>query len=105
MKPIPQISPRDAFDRLQQGALLLDVRELDEVEQLICDTPNLLVMPMSDFQNNCNQLPKDKEIITVCYSGGRSFVATQLLIAYGYTQVSNLAGGIIAWQNEGLPTK
>lgn len=104
MPPIPQISANEAYTRIQNGALLLDVREIDEVEQLACNTPHILVMPMSQFQNSFSQLPKDQEIITVCYSGGRSLVATQILIAHGYTNVSNLAGGIIAWREEGLST-
>jgi rhodanese-related sulfurtransferase len=105
MISIPQISPQDAYTHIQDGALLLDVREIDEVNQISCDTPNILVMPMSQFQNSFMQLPTDKEIITICYSGGRSLVATQMLIAQGYSNVSNLAGGIIAWQEEGLPIR
>lgn len=105
MPQITQIQAQDAYNRLQNGALLLDVREADEVRELSCDVPETLHVPMSQFQSKLQTLPKEREIITVCYSGARSFVATQLLVAHGYTQVSNLAGGMSVWQREGLPLK
>lgn len=102
---IPQISAQDAYLRIQNGAILVDVRELDEFNEMSCDVEQNINVPMSQFQNAIQTLPKDKEIITICHSGGRSFVATQLLIAYGYSNVTNLVGGILSWQLVGLPTK
>ena len=42
-------------------------------------------------------LPKDTEIIVHCKSGGRSQTAAKTLVANGFTNVKNLAGGITAW--------
>lgn len=105
MQPITQLSPKDAYTHLQNGSLLLDVREVDEVGELSCDIPNVIYLPMSQLQNKIQTLPKDKEIITICYSGVRSYVATQILNTSGYSNVSNLTGGVIAWKEEGLPIK
>lgn len=105
MQPITQLTPKDAHKHLQDGAILLDVREPDEVGELSCDISNVIYLPMSQFQNQIQTLPKDKEIITICYSGARSYVATQILNASGYPSALNLAGGILAWKEEGLPIK
>lgn len=105
MKPITQLLPQDAYTRLQNGVLLLDVRELDEIRELSCDTPLMVCIPMSQLQNKIQTLPKEKEIITICYSGARSYVATQILNTSGYPNVSNIIGGIVSWKEEGLPIK
>ena len=105
MNPIQQISPQEAFERITQGAVLIDVREQDEFDEMSCAVEHVIHAPMSQFQNLIQTLPKDKECITICYSGGRSFVATQLMSAFGFTQVSNLSGGISSWRNAGLPMK
>lgn len=103
MSTITQLSLHDAYKRLQNGAILLDVREPDEVQEISCDVPEVLYIPMSEFQSQIQTLPKDKELITICYSGARSFVVTQFLVTHGYSLVFNLDGGIMAWKNEGLP--
>lgn len=105
MQSVSQLSPCDAYDRLLKGALLVDVRELDETKELSCSVPNSITISMSQLQDQIQVIPTDKEIITVCYSGARSYVATQILNASGYSNVSNLTGGIIAWKKEGLPIK
>jgi rhodanese-related sulfurtransferase len=105
MKPIQQISAQEAYEHIKDGAFLLDVRESDEVSEISCDVENTLHIPMSLFQSKVQTIPKDKEIITICRSGGRSFVATQLLHVHGFENVFNLSGGIMAWENSGLPIK
>lgn len=105
MTPITQLTPHEAYERLQNGALLLDVRESDEVEEVSCNISDVIYIPMSQFQKHALSLSKDKEIITICYSGGRSYVATQILNASGYSKVSNLTGGILAWREKGFPLK
>lgn len=102
---VKQISPSEAKNQIENGSILLDVRELDEVEQLACDVQNILIMPMSELQENYTQLPKDKEIITVCYSGARSYRVAEFLMYQGYEKVSNMSGGILGWQMDGFPLK
>ncbi len=46
-------------------------------------------------------LPKDKKIVLYCRSGGMSAVATRALVDMGYTNVYDLEGGMIAWENSG----
>ena len=46
---------------------------------------------------------KDTEIVVYCRSGARSAWGTGLLQQLGYTNVVNMAGGILEWQADGLP--
>ena len=97
-----EISPRQAQDRLQQGAVLVDVREAHEYEEVHAQGASL--MPLSEFESSYNALDKDTEIILVCRSGARSEKAGQFLLDNGYRNVTNLTGGTLAWVQDGLPT-
>ncbi len=102
---LENIAPQIAKEKIENGALLLDVRESDEVNNLSCDISNTIFMPTSELQNKYKELPKDSEIIVMCYSGGRSQRVAEFLISQGYEKVFNLSGGISNWESEGLPTK
>src|SRR5688572_1334306 len=89
--------------RLQNdGALLLDVREPAEVA--ICAIPGSSHIPMRQIPESLADLPRDRLILVQCHHGGRSLRVTQYLRASGFTQVSNVAGGIDAWAQEIDPT-
>ncbi|MEM7531462.1 MAG: rhodanese-like domain-containing protein [Chloroflexota bacterium] len=51
--------------------------------------------------NNLQEIPTDKTVILTCRSGNRSGKATDFLRQQGYTNVHNMAGGILAWQQAG----
>jgi rhodanese-related sulfurtransferase len=83
------------FQDQKQDFFLLDVRE--ESEYRTAKIPGGTLIPMSQLPSRVNELPKDKPIIVHCHHGGRSMRATQWLRQNGFTQTSNLAGGIDAW--------
>lgn len=85
--------------------VLIDVREGFEHE-----VSNLggVHIPMGQIPTKIKELEdsKDKEIIVLCRSGARSANVTQFLTASGFSNVSNLKGGITAWARDiepGLP--
>lgn len=85
---------------------LIDVRE--ELEYQIVNLGGTLI-PLSSFETNIDQITKDiaknLPVIIHCKSGGRSAQAVHLLQEkYGYTNVYNLKGGIMAYINEIDPT-
>jgi rhodanese-related sulfurtransferase len=98
-----QLDPDTALGRLRGGALLIDVRERAEVQRLGFDADNVVQMPLSEFERRHHELPRDRELIMACASGGRSFQAMQYLVHHGHTNVSNLHGGIGLWRAHGLP--
>jgi rhodanese-related sulfurtransferase len=85
---------------VEEGALLLDVREPDEWEA--GHAPAAVHVPMKEVQARQRELPKDRRIVAVCRSGGRSAAVTEALTAWGFDAV-NLAGGMQAWSTAGLP--
>ena len=95
-----------ALSRLQDGsATLVDVREHAEVARAAFDAPNVVQMPLSEFERRHRELPLDRELILACATGARSFQAMQYLVHHGWRKVANLQGGIGVWRTHGLPTK
>jgi rhodanese-related sulfurtransferase len=101
---IPEISPAEAQQKISSGALLVDVRESDELEQLAYDVPKIVHLPISEFEQRYQELPKDQELVMVCRSGGRSLKAANFLLNHGFNQVCNLQHGIVHWAQTGQPT-
>lgn len=97
---VPQVGARAAKTLLDGGALLLDVREPEEWQTE--HAPDAMLMPMAQVRDCTGQLPKDRRIVVVCRSGGRSGAVTASLRSWGFDAV-NLAGGMCAWAAAGLP--
>lgn len=104
---VKEICPTTTQKWVKNGALLVDVREKDEVEELAYDVPNIINIPLSEFEERYTEIPKDKEVVMVCQSGGRSLRAAAFLINHGYdpNKVVNMQHGIIRWVQKGFPTK
>ncbi|MFN4080738.1 MAG: rhodanese-like domain-containing protein [Saprospiraceae bacterium] len=102
-----EICPTSAQKWIAEGALMVDVRERDEVEALAYDVPNLLHIPLSEFEDRYREIPQDRQVVVACKGGGRSLRATYFLINNGYDseRVVNMQHGIIRWVQRGFPTK
>jgi DMSO/TMAO reductase YedYZ molybdopterin-dependent catalytic subunit/rhodanese-related sulfurtransferase/glyoxylase-like metal-dependent hydrolase (beta-lactamase superfamily II) len=96
----PQVGGRAAKALIDAGALLLDVREPEEWQ--IEHAPDARLVPMGQVKARTGELPRDRRIVVVCRSGGRSAAVTDSLCAWGFDAV-NLAGGMCAWAAAGLP--
>jgi molybdopterin/thiamine biosynthesis adenylyltransferase/rhodanese-related sulfurtransferase/molybdopterin converting factor small subunit len=95
---IPQMSVEEFKARQDAGTapLMIDVREPHEQQIVTLGAP---LIPVGSIESRLNELPADKstEIVMQCKSGARSQRAALALKAAGYTNVKNLAGGILAW--------
>ena len=83
--------------------VLIDVREANEFALL--RVPGAVLLPLSTFASTYEQLPTDRPLLVMCAVGGRSARATDFLRANGYTDATNIAGGITAWNRAGLAVR
>ncbi len=104
--PLPEISVHELSARLaaEKPPRLIDVREADEWE--VARIPGAELLPLSQWPAIVPaQLPTpDEPLLILCHHGGRSARATDFLLRSGYTDVTNVAGGIDAWSVEIDPT-
>jgi rhodanese-related sulfurtransferase len=83
--------------------LLIDVREPSEFADVRAE--GAILVPLSTFMLRYRELPRDRPLLMICHSGARSGQATGFLLASGWTDVVNVAGGTLAWERAGLPVR
>lgn len=101
-----QVDTLEAVQKINHAdALVIDVREPAEVAQGKIARAKLI--PLGELKNRIGELEKykSKPIIVVCRSGSRSAGACGILSKQGFSEVYNLAGGMIAWQQSNLPVE
>ena len=96
---IPQLTVKELKARRDAGEdiFLLDVREPYEFQIAQIDGK---LIPQNDVPQRLAEIPRDREVIVHCRSGARSQRIAEFLKQSGYTDVVNLAGGILAWSDE-----
>jgi NADPH-dependent 2,4-dienoyl-CoA reductase/sulfur reductase-like enzyme/rhodanese-related sulfurtransferase len=76
----------------EQNTLLLDVRNLGEIERTGKLSENAMHIPLNDLRNRLDELPKDKHLVVSCASGQRAYYACRILKQHGFENVDNLGG-------------
>jgi len=96
---IPQLDVKALKKRIDSGEdlFILDVREPFEYQ--IANIGGRLI-PQNDVPQRLLEIPRDREVIVHCKSGGRSQKIAEFLRQAGYPHVVNVSGGILAWANE-----
>lgn len=102
---ISEVSPIQAAQMMQLGALCLDVRETGEHEAESLNGAINIPRGVLEFRIGDHPLLADKErqLLVYCKTGGRSALATVNLQRMGYRKVASLEGGIDAWRSQRLP--
>jgi len=100
-----EVCPTTARRLIDEGALMVDVRELDEVAQVAFDVPGVLLMPMSELEQRFAELPRDRDLVLVCREGDRSLKAAYFLMYQRYPRVASMEGGLFKWASKGFPIK
>ena len=97
-----RISAPLAMERLATGApLAIDVRGPGERAQKYVE--GSLSVPLNHLVERVKDLPKDRPLLVYCAGGYRSSIAASILQKHGFARVSEIAGGITAWETSGLP--
>jgi len=94
------ITPSELKSMMDANADLyvLDVREPHEIS--VCAIEGTVKIPLGDVSERYLEVPKDCDVVVHCKLGGRSAQAVEFLQSKGYTNVKNLAGGIIRWADD-----
>src|SRR5436305_7763517 len=102
---IEEADARNAQALLDDGAVLVDVRERDEWEQ--GRIPGAVHVPRGYLEQRIEQAAPDRSqpVVLYCAAGNRSAFAAKTLAELGYERPVSLAGGYTDWQQNGLPTE
>lgn len=110
---INELFPWDVEEHAEKNKelLIVDIREQSEFDQF--HIKDSLFVPRGILETACEDeyddaLPalvkgRDKEIIVICRSGNRSVLATQMMLALGFTNVSSMKTGLRGWNDYDLP--
>lgn len=94
---IGEITPEALKKRLDAGesVFILDVRNPPEYQ--ICRIAGSTLIPLPALPQRLAELDRGRELVVHCKSGMRSQQAIGILRQAGFTKVTNLQGGILAW--------
>jgi len=106
MMSTERLSAHVAAERLASGSpgqqpVMVDVRAPAERQQR--HIAGSVSIPLNHLGERLSELPRDRPILVYCAGGYRSSIAASLLQSHGFQRVSELAGGIAAWDAGHLP--
>lgn len=101
---ISEIDIARAQSLLMDGsATFVDVR--DAVSYQEAHIPGALHLDNSTVQSFLDETDKDSTVVVYCYHGNSSMGATGFLQEQGFTAVSSMSGGFVAWSDAGLESR
>jgi rhodanese-related sulfurtransferase len=101
---VPTIEVKEAFARSKRGAKLIDVRSAREYAHS-GHPKGARSVPPQLIKKDQTGLDRDDDILVICLSGHRSPRQAKALAGMGFTRVTNVHGGLMAWKKSGLPVK
>jgi molybdopterin/thiamine biosynthesis adenylyltransferase/rhodanese-related sulfurtransferase len=101
---IEEIEPFEAAQEIEGGdVVLIDTREPHEYTEAHLEGGKLVPPGLLADEIAAAAPDKSARTILYCRSGNRSYKAAEQMQALGYEDVASMAGGILAWQEQGLP--
>ena len=106
-----RLEPAEALAAQREGALVVDLRSVDERERAGV-IPGALHVPRSVLEwrldpesehHNPDACDLERQVVLVCADGYSSSLAAATLQELGFGRATDLAGGFNAWQAAGLP--
>jgi phage shock protein E len=98
-----EITVAEAYGKYQAGTFLVDVRTVEEWNEV--RVPGVPLIPLDELDERLDEIPAGEEIVVICRSGNRSKQGREILIEAGFTQVASMQGGIKEWQAAGHPVE
>ncbi len=101
---VEEIEPFEAAQEIEGGdVVLVDTREPHEYQEAHLENGKLVPPGLLGDEIATAAPDKSARTIIYCRSGNRSYKAAEQMQALGYENVASMAGGILAWQEQGLP--
>lgn len=103
----PDVDDVDANELWQRrdSVAIIDVRRPDEYTGELGHVPGARLLTLDTLPQRMDELPKQRTIVFVCRSGQRSARAAQFAKEQGLSDVYNMAGGMLRWNELGLKTE
>jgi sulfur dioxygenase len=101
---VPEVAPEWLVGHEGQ-ALLVDVREPDEYRGELGHLESSVLVPLATLRTAAVSWSRERAVVTICRSGGRSGKAALVLAELGFARVASLRGGMRAWNERALPVK
>jgi rhodanese-related sulfurtransferase len=98
---ITRLSPAEAYEAWQDGALLVDTRTSDQLEDDAI--PGAVQHALSVVLWRLDELPRETRVILICRHGDSSSLAAAQLVQMGFREAADVIGGAEAWRAAGLP--
>jgi len=100
------LSASEAYkEAMENNAVILDVREQNMTGYKRFDVPRVIYIPFSRLADDYLSLPADLPLIVADSVGLRSHDAMNFLSGKGFSNIANLAGGLVDWERDGLPLR
>jgi molybdopterin/thiamine biosynthesis adenylyltransferase/rhodanese-related sulfurtransferase len=104
VQTIEEIEPFEAAEEIEGGnVVLIDTREPHEYQEAHLEGGKLVPPGLLGDEIDAAAPDKSARTILYCRSGSRSALAAAQMQALGYDNVASMEGGILAWQEQGLP--
>jgi rhodanese-related sulfurtransferase len=100
------ITTKEAYDLIQNNIenpdfIILDVRTLEEYNSGHIENASMLDFYDESFEDDLDQLDKNKTYLVYCRTANRSARAVDIMVELGFTDVYNMLGGIVKWNEDG----
>ncbi|UXR64137.1 rhodanese-like domain-containing protein [Bdellovibrio bacteriovorus] len=98
------IGPAELLNK-KNDVVMIDVRQPEEYVGELGHVEGSSLMVLDTLPEQLGTLPKDKTVVFICRSGGRSAKATAFAKMNGFEEVFNMQGGMLLWNDLQLPTE
>jgi len=109
LNEVRQLAPQEVRLHLTAATppVVLDVREPEEFSGELGHVPGAVLVPLKELARRAEELQsyRERHLVAVCRSGVRSTTAAAILTSLGFERVSNMKGGMLAWNDSGLPVE
>lgn len=107
LKNIKTIAPEVFFEKIKRtpNEQLIDVRTPEEFATQKIENAKNINLNGSDFESKIALLDKKKPVLVYCKAGGRSSIAVKKMAELGFTEIYELEGGILNWNEKFLSKK